>query len=969
MPYNLSMDINWQGLVNSYKLFTPDPLFLMIATGFLGVIMAFLIPMSIEIISKVSTKYNSDVIVRLFQSNIIGKLFPYFVLLNIAAMLVMRFFYGSEFYNSLLSKGIMWLLLVFSVLITILIGYLIYRIEKLISDDSVPFKMLIQKMKQSLKSQANRSKQDLLIQSIEGIGDILFFQTRKQNNLLVIKGLEEMCKSITYLMQLKITQANKFEHLVYSEEYIEYLTENSEYSEAMASFVFSNPDKHLAGIAYPLNQIERVYLSALANNNRQIAYLSLKYIADSMHAIATTTDNHIILELFVKKLSDCLRTAVKRNAELSGVLSGWFIESVFKEPHSGSNSFDISYLDIYDRYFLTNMQYIINEDKDDYFRAAITYMAKHFHYPDYQREKLWGYNYLLRSTNFEKYLSINREHRVQRKVRALIDAENQMYTTAQLKSWLEYFDKLKNIISPHLNEAIIKRKAAELEELIRDNATKHLKYTRLIRLTYAIGTLCEIKHKHSYIRYMWETVQENIESESGLTLIPQTLQAVINDYLIFHDISERHKLPGNNYRRYVLMLVSSLLTNTARKQFYLPNIYPEQFAICINGIKGLETTMEIMEQSAQEEAIRIGEQRSKNETTATKELSIFIHKLHNDLNKLISKNRRRTSLNPKITESFQKAFLEKFASQRVIKEIFDKYLQLYENQTRSKYTKLMYKPWGITELVTKAVFMEQKDSAKRSGLQYGQSLADIENMTLFDNIMKHCKRSSPYRFEQSLRNAGEARDLLILSTYGGMEKFLSKEDRFHAARYIQYDILGSITKDNNKDKSSEEDLTLINGFVGYYDINSYPIPVFNFYYRGIGNHLLILHKKKLGKLVQMPLMESSAKNKKRASLNSTVKLTAGIMQFNLAELSKSSKLLKGYIEDSPAWLKKIGDIKQQKEYLMERVLITALENLAYTMPNKKQSSSAKSFKTQFIGYKINVGEIDSPEEATSYNLA
>ena len=956
------MDIQFKSLVNALMGVTPDPLFLLMAAGFLGVIMAFLIPVSIEIISKVSAKYNSDVIVRLFQNNIISKFFPYFVLLNIAAMLVMRFFYGGEFYDSQLGKTIMWLLLIFSVIITALIGYLIYRMEKIISDDSVPLNMLIHQVEKSLKYRANLKKKRVITQPIEGIGDILFYQTRRQNNVPVIKGLQTLEDTITRLLQLKNDNPDKFSQLVYSEEFINYSAQNASQPEKIASFCLANPDEHLAEISYPLNQIERVYLSAVSNNNRQIAYTALKHITKIMHQIATSPDNDIILELFVRKLSNCIQTAIQKNDGSSSMAASWFIKSVFKEPHTGKGAFHIPYLDIYDRYFLKNMQYIINEDKDDNFREVITYMAKHFDYPDYQRDKLWSYNYLLRAADFEKYLVINREHRGHRKVRALIEAENQMYTTAQLKSWLEYFDNLKKIITPHLQDSASKKKATELEEIIKDNATKHLKYTRLIRLTYAIGTLCEIKDNHSYIRYMWETVQENIGEETGLTMIPQTLQAVMNDYLIFHDISERHRVPRNNYRRYIFMLVSRLMNSSARKDFYLPQMYPEYLQNWIDGIAGLITTIESIEINAEEESIRTGKKRDKKEISATKESYDFLNTVQGNINKLMASTQRQATLSPQIKESFQKSFFESFNSRRVIKDIFDKYLGLYENQARAKYKKLSHRPWGITELVTKSTLIGQQDSSKRSGYQYGQSLADTENMTLFDNIMKHCKLRRQHRFEQVLRGAGEPQDLIIISSYAGVNKFLNQQDRLHTARYIPSEIQATATSqgkvaDAKYPKHEGEDLSRISGFLGYYDMGKFPIPVFNFYYRGSDNHILILHKKHIGKLVQMPLVESPTKENPTKE-NPTkekrpLKLTAGIMKFGLDELSKSRKLMKEYVDNPPPWLKNIGNTKQQKEYLMERVLITALENLTFIKPDK----------SPFIGYKISIIESNEFQDA------
>ena len=54
------------------------------------------------------------------------------------------------------------------------------------------------------------------------------------------------------------------------------------------------------------------------------------------------------------------------------------------------------------------------------------------------------------------------------------------------------------------------------------------------------------------------------------------------------------------------------------------------------------------------------------------------------------------------------------------------------------------------------------------------------------------------------------------------------------------------------------------------------------------------------------------------------------MYFNLEELAKSPKAVKTYIDAAPPWLTEVGDIKQQKDFLKQRLLITALENILIT---------------------------------------
>ncbi|MCH9665729.1 MAG: hypothetical protein K0U41_07800, partial [Gammaproteobacteria bacterium] len=169
--------------------------------------------------------------------------------------------------------------------------------------------------------------------------------------------------------------------------------------------------------------------------------------------------------------------------------------------------------------------------------------------------------------------------------------------------------------------------------------------------------------------------------------------------------------------------------------------------------------------------------------------------------------------------------------------------------------------------------------------------------------------------------------------YSGVNRFLNQQDRFHMARYI--DDASTTTAKGNSDG-----LSAINGFVGYYDINKYPVPVFNFYYRGAGDYILVLLKSKVGKITHLPLVEHPADK------NKYLKLTKDSMYFNLEELAKKPKAIKAYMDEAPPWITEVGGPKQQKGFLKQRLLITALENMSLTPATDEP-----------IGYVIKVGTL------------
>ena len=900
---------------------TPDPLFLLMAAGFLGVVLAFLIPVSIDIISKVAAKYNSDVVVRMFQSNLISKYFPYFVLLSIGAMLSMRFLAISEDIAASYPYQItMWVLLLFSVIITVLSGYLIYRLERVISDDDVPMRMLAEKVGNIFAlSRGTVKERDRAVEYIEGIGDILLYQTRQANNRSAINGLTGLSTMILRLLRMNVHNKEKFEILVYSSELISIRKDNS--PEATAVACFKNQNKHLGCLAAYVNQLERVYLAAHADN-REVSRFALRAMHRALQQASTQPDNELVVELLLRKIVNCVNSSVRENYNLEEDCVSWYIDSVLRDPQSGNGSFQIPYLDLYDSHFIQIIQNIITSRNFVCFRESIGYMLENFNFPNYQREKLWGYHYLLRASDFNKYLAINREHRIQRRVRNLIEEEDQIYTIQQMREWLESFAELRKVIVDNLPGKAEKEKAKAIEEEIKENVIKHLKYTRLIRLSYAIGTLCTGEDKTDYIRYMRDAIRELERREQGLDMLPQNLQDLMDDYLIFYDLHTRHRIPRRDYRSYVFMMLRELIDKESANNFYFPFIKDEQVE---NGMQVLRGLFEAASEIVADE---------KLDDKQTKLGLNFLKSAVSELESSLKKQRSNIKISKKDRDLFQSNFTEGFKSRLVLRPVFADYLGAYKVRAKEKLKRLPHSPWGLNELTPKTNLIGSGERLNRVARQYGESLGDIENITLCNILIKHCAKKSIADLDTVIRLAGDPHDFLLLSTFSGVDKFLKQDEKFHMARYLD-----DAASYGLQDKKSEAELELakINGFIGYYDINNLQVPVFNFYYRGAGSFILLLQKSKLGQLAQMPLTTHPPRKKKYLGL------TREHIYFNIEDISTSPKLVKKYIADAPSWLTEVGDKEQQKDYLEQRVLITALENITLTP------------KAKTVGYYLDIG--------------
>ena len=939
--------MNKENLISILAEVIPDPLFLVVAAGFLGVIMAFFVPVSVEMISKVSAKYNSDVIVRLYKNSFINRIFNELLLFAIAAMIAARFFNSPQFIKSVGGKIIMWSLLALALIITGLIGYLIRRINRFISDDSMPLKILCKevqtalaietksatfsqkilpaqtfgKRKETASSSGNKpaSRHDF-IQAIEGIGDILIYQAGRHNDTLVLEGLERLGQSIQNLYEIRAMDKDKFNQLVYDEEFLQFSEQHKEDNQALHNFCFTNPDKFLDGLATPLNQMRRIYKAALEVQSSEIARLTLQKMNATLHYLTAQEDNFLAVNLLLKKFIECLQLSLRHNDESSELGIHWYSDILDKEPHAGENSFRLEYLDIYNRHFMGFISHIITEEHSNAFFSLVRHLIKIYASPNYQRGKVWGYHYLLKASNLNEYRRMNENLGIQRQVRHLAMTEAHLDTIEQLQHWLGLFDGLSQLIEPHLT-INKKREAQRLDEIIKSNAIKHFKRRRLLRAAYAIGAHCLLQEKYSYIRYLWE--------HSGEThIVPQTIQQVIDDYLRRTKVlsgSDAGPLHIETYfkRYYVLLLARNLKERS--DNYILPPFDSQQLGLMESAINELFKVVDEMKNSFV--FVPLGFSEKEISQVMDKKLLALLHSLKREVAKQLLHRHQYVRINQKKCDDYKKQMLSSWKDHSSLREIFTNYLQAFENKTVQN---LKDKPrgWGIDELINKSVFLEGWDPDKGIGARHGRTMANAENSFLFDAIAEHCKWHSQRNFDAVLRKMIELEQSFILSTRWTLANFLSKQDSFTLSQPSTTERAAKTTKL----QSAEE----LSSFIGYYDYNEHNIPVFVIDYSGSGHQMLILNRIRLGKMLQMPFYSLSGRKHKNLQ-NKT-------FYFKMEDLATSSRLVKYYIDQKPPWLKEKGPPKAQREYLRELMLVKILENLAFEKA------------TDFTGYKVTVKE-------------
>lgn len=108
--------------------FTPEPSFLSDIAAFEAVIIGLAIPLSIEIVSRISERYQSEVISKQFIQEWEIKWLPKFLMVNIVLAIVLRFF-EQDGQASTMWKISAWIILVLFLVIAIIFIKFIKKLE------------------------------------------------------------------------------------------------------------------------------------------------------------------------------------------------------------------------------------------------------------------------------------------------------------------------------------------------------------------------------------------------------------------------------------------------------------------------------------------------------------------------------------------------------------------------------------------------------------------------------------------------------------------------------------------------------------------------------------------------------------------------------------------------------------------------------------------------------------------------
>lgn len=771
------------------------------------------------------------------------------------------------------------------------------------------------------------SKQEVLIQALEGIGDILVFETKRQKNKIVLEGLKKISDTVKKIFEIQKNDPDKFERLVISQDFFELYEKDKEEAGLRMAF---DPERYLISFSTAINQIVRVYSAAINSQNGEISQFAVYHINWILAELSSRPNNALFIEQLLRQLSEIMRTAVQRNdGSAYAATTHWYTDIVFNRL-SRQGKFQLAYLKLFDKYFFSTVRYIVAKRQTAIFKSLISTLVDGIHIPDYDQGEIWNYGHILLHSDLQKFNQLDEEHGLEKKVKELADAESDLDTQEKLDAWLQKFDEVKKIVAPSFNEDQA-QSALKIEKKIRNYIHSQFKHQNLLDIVFAICAYCLFKQRYDYVKYLWEYKQppDSDASWAGHDITPKTLDEAITFYFrkgLFErrlDFWEGHHGSEKYYKHYFLLLIARLLQNVPKNvqgeylqviNYQLPDLHIHRLSDLEHSVDDLTSLAVNLRQSGSVLA-GIGLDTERLDETFDEKLIPFLARLKEEAKKQITAKHRTGHISINRVKEFKKEVLNSFYDRASVRDIFTKHLNGYENKMHEQTQRK--DRFGINIVDDKASFFDEWYIHYVGwGENYGHDIASAENSYLLDALAKECEVITKNDFEVTLARFENRDDIAIFATNVALWHFFEHSKKFKPKWHRGIEALE------------------IKGFEGWYEYNDQAIPVFGTHHRKVEKQILILNKSRIGKLVQLsPISEGEDE----ASVED-------IFYVSVQAFSESEQLMEEFINKPPEWLSKVGDEQEQRNHLQERVRIRIVERFEYIKPD------------DFEGYKLLLNE-------------
>lgn len=137
--------------ISWFEKFSPNLQALSLIITFEAAVVAILIPLSLEMISKISERYKSKIITNLFMSHNVIKFLPFLLIINIIICISLKFFVNDEITLSIPIKIITLFVFILFFVISLSLLLFIEMLKKYLTKDDFIIKNLFKEVDDAIK--------------------------------------------------------------------------------------------------------------------------------------------------------------------------------------------------------------------------------------------------------------------------------------------------------------------------------------------------------------------------------------------------------------------------------------------------------------------------------------------------------------------------------------------------------------------------------------------------------------------------------------------------------------------------------------------------------------------------------------------------------------------------------------------------------------------------------------------------
>lgn len=781
-------------------------------------------------------------------------------------------------------------------------------------------------LKKLLKNKRIFSDQLGLNENFQGAGDILVMETKRRRNELVVESLERIYNLIKYLFQLQKEDPERFERILLEKEYFDLYEKNKENAELALAFF---PEKYLVGFYTPINQIFRVHEAALSVGNSEVSRHAVLYFIRILSDLTKTKKNGLFVEQLLRQIAKASREAIKSNdVSMYGATFRWYTDVVFDITEEDEEPFQLEYLETFDNYFFSSIQYVVNEDKLSLFRDLVRLLVEGIHVPIFSSPEVWEYAHKFLNADLNLYRRLDAEHGIEKTVSDLSNNQKYISSEEDLKKWMKRFKGIVEVLEP--NFPAVQEELSDLKRKINQEARLTFKFNNALEHVFALGAFCVFKDKPEYIKYLWEFKQppDSDASWSGHNIFPETLDEVVRFYFQKpwyrrrKDFFEDHH--GNELyeKQYFILLLGRALNAVKKNEgsgeydqinsFQLPDLPAYTMSDISHTVNNLLEVAEGLKEK-KEFLYKLGFAEESLEEIFTIKLEVFLKILKKKAEDGIEIQHANKSISEGKVEEFEKDVLKEYKNASSLRGVLFYHGLLEDKSDTADQSQVRI---GINQVDDKAIFFQDWHISYHGwGENYGRGMAHRETAYLLEKIEAVSESSDLISLDTEILEQANPESIFILAKNESLMHFTENHEKFQQ-RWLT----------NRKPIE-------VSNFQGWYSVGNLDIPVFSVFDESGSNKILLLNTNTFGKVVQLSPLDPQRPLEKRIETFS----------FEINAFSDNADLMDEIISQNPEWLRGEGSVENQKELLKKRVWIRIFQRIKF--------EPAQSFKGKVYEYR------------------